>query len=394
MITLIIIIVAGLSLFFCYKRIFTTKQKELVKNISFITAPTLVIIFLILELFFRYVIPASELPHYYFSKKDLVTKFDSSSKEGVNTIGRWATQRARWRINNDGWDSDVDYTQKQDNRKLISVIGDSYIEGFYVDIDKSYPSLLRNTLHNDYLVYSFGISGAPLSHYLHLMRYANKYFNPDIFIINVVHNDFDESIAELNPFHKLFLTVSIKDNNITEILPDEKTYIQSYHRLEGRRGRILRKSAIYRYFAANLKIMTIGDLINRIKGIFVTHNEKYNANISVSSVEQNKILIEKAVNYILRKMKDENHGKRIIFIMDAPRNDIYNDKLSSSNVVYLNKILGKACAENKFEFIDLTDSMNKDYNQHGIKFNSDIDGHWDQYGHYFVYKQVLPLFKK
>lgn len=43
-------------------------------------------------------------------------------------------------------------------------------------------------------VYSFGISGAGLSEFLQISRYVRKYFDPEILVINVVDNDFDESL--------------------------------------------------------------------------------------------------------------------------------------------------------------------------------------------------------
>ena len=106
-----------------------------------------------------------------------------------------------------GWNYPIDYYPIND-KKLIAVIGDSYIEAFQVDVDKNYPFLLREKLKNDYEVYAFGKSGAPLSQYLHISRYVNRHFDPDILIFNLVHNDFDESIQELYPGNTYFLKVS------------------------------------------------------------------------------------------------------------------------------------------------------------------------------------------
>ena len=132
--------------------------------------PTLIILVLVLELFFRFVIPSNNPPQTIFSKEDLLYKY-KPNQLGLFSIGKFAQIRSNYRINNDGWNSLIDYRKKKNNsKKRIAVIGDSYIEAFQVDYDKSYPSLLSNVLKNEYEIYSFGISGAPLSQYLHMNR--------------------------------------------------------------------------------------------------------------------------------------------------------------------------------------------------------------------------------
>ena len=42
------------------------------------------------------------------------------------------------------------------------------------------------------------------------------------------------------------------------------------------------------------------------------------------------------------------------------------------------------CEKNHVEYIDLTQEMNRDYLINNKKFNSEFDGHWNEYGHKFV----------
>jgi len=172
------------------------------KNILFVTLPTILIVLILLEVFFRTVIPAANPPKYFFNEEEKIYCFSNKKKKGVYTIGRFADIRAKWSINNMHWNYPIGY-YPVDEKKLITVIGDSYIAVLEVDADENYPYLLRERLKTDYEVYAFGIPGAPLSQYLHMSRYVNKHFDPDILIINLVHNDFDQSIYELNPkdFH-------------------------------------------------------------------------------------------------------------------------------------------------------------------------------------------------
>ena len=58
---------------------------------------------------------------------------------------------------------------------------------------------LREKLHSQFDVYGFGKSGAPLSQYLQMTRYVIKHFDPEIIVINVIRNDFDESLRRVWP---------------------------------------------------------------------------------------------------------------------------------------------------------------------------------------------------
>ena len=308
-------------------------MKKALKNFFRITLPTLLFIVLLLELFFRFIIPAADPPIDFFDEQELIYRFDTDSKrEGLFTIGKAAQQQGRWRINNYGWNSPIDYTAKGEKSR-IAIIGDSYIEAFQVDVDKSYPSLLRNEINTDYDVYSIGKSGAPLSEYLNYSRYIKKYFDPDIFIFNVVHNDYDESILKLNPNTKHMLTLNIKDNVITENAPEPNKSFKQYNW----KKRMIYKSALVRYLYINLHID------KTIRNFQVKDNiqRRYNGNIDVGKAEDNKGLIIQSVDYILGKLKQENPGKRIMFVVDAPRSDIYKGELASSSILFLNKILEK-----------------------------------------------------
>jgi hypothetical protein len=74
--------------------------------------------------------------------------------------------------------------------------------------------------------------------------------------------------------------------------------------------------------------------------------------------------------------------------MDALRKDIYNNTLNSSSVIWLNRKVKQICTRQKVEFLDLTDEFDQNYQQHHRKFNSEIDGHWNEYGHVVASKVI------
>ena len=248
------------------------------KNILLTTLPSVIVLLILLEVFFRTVIRADDPPRSMYDVQEQMFYFSNKKETGITTRGRFAEIRAKWRINNMHWNYPTDYYPRQD-KKLIAVIGDSYIEAFQVDTDKKYPFLLGNMLKNDYDVYAFGISGAPLSQYLNISRYVRRHFNPDIIIINTVHNDFDESINQLNPGNNWFLKVSLnEDGSITETIPQPKMDLPQYKPWK----RLLYKSALFRYVYLNL-------CIKEIPHQLTAHSKnKFEANVKLDEVNVNK----------------------------------------------------------------------------------------------------------
>ncbi len=91
--------------------------------------------------------------------------------------------------------------------------------------------------------------------------------------------------------------------------------------------------------------------------------------------------IIRAVDYILSAIKKELPQKKIIFTMDAPRKDIYSSSVKKSDVIWLNELLREKCLKYGFHFIDLTDFFSKQFKLNGLKFESQYDSHWNEYGH-------------
>ena len=78
-----------------------------------------------------------------------------------------------------------------------------------------------------------------------------------------------------------------------------------------------------------------------------------------------------------------------IVVMDGPRESIYGDR--ESRVAWLNGLMSGLCAEAGVAFVDLTADMKLDYQKHQRKFNSEIDWHWNEYGHDFVARKMATV---
>jgi hypothetical protein len=195
----------------------------------------------------------------------------------------------------------------------------------------------------------------------------------------MVHNDFDESIYEMYPNKFYFLQVSVKKgDSISETMPSPNYSSGQYQPWK----RLIYRSALFRYLYLNLQLsLKITDFR---QGLLARKHHNYEANISVDRVKENKTLIFKATNYLVETIRKENMDKRVIFVLDAPRKAIYNNKLDESNVLWMHEMMKTICLKHNVELVDMTPFMVEDYRDHTIKFNSSLDGHWNEYGHEFV----------
>src|SRR5262249_11431553 len=99
----------------------------------------------------------------------------------------------RGRTNNAGFVNDHDY-RVVDPTPLLAIIGDSYMEARMVPFADSLSGRLARTLSGRSRIYSFAAGGAPLSQYLIWAEHAVRVYSARTLVINVVGNDFDESL--------------------------------------------------------------------------------------------------------------------------------------------------------------------------------------------------------
>ncbi len=350
------------------------------KNFFIISLPAVLLLLLLLEGVFRWIIPASNPPDLYFDPAGKMIRYDNRTQtDGLVTSGKWAQVQARWHINNYGWNSALDYQPERDSTKQrIAVIGDSYIAALIVDVNANFMALMQKQLGDGYEIYSFGKSGIPASHYLHINRYVLHNFNPDCIIVHFVHNDFVESLHDYE-VHPECLQLSLEAESVREIAPAG---------LKLADGQGLKKSALFRYLYYNLNIYRLN------QNIMFKRRPVYNANVDVQVMQKYRADLERVMHYIISTLQRETAGKRLLLMMDGPRYDIYADNLAGSNIIWINQLFDRICRENGVEFLDLTDAFARDYKIHQRRFNWDWDAHWNDYGHEVVATAVLDYLQQ
>ena len=363
------------------------------KEILQTTIPATIIMLIFLEFFFRFIIPASNAPNAAYDSNNMILKYEKN-QNGIWRKGPFNAFQAKYRINNEGWNSKNDYQFNKSSKKRICVIGDSYVEGMQVDVDKIFPTIIENTLNENYdiEVYSFGISGAPLSAYYNMVKYVSANYMPEIIIINLIYNDFDESIENFYD-HPYFHQYKI-DNNGQFI--ESKPNIFKPNRL----NRFLKNFAIVRYIMINLEIINL----NILKKLFFKKDQSsdmdQNIYYQIRNNKKNIINyyenIDDITKYIFTKIKKhiEENNIELIFSIDGWRYFIYEGKNPKSAPAYLiNEISMKNADRLDIPIIDLTETFKNDYFHSKKRFEFENDRHWNTHGHYVVGKSIANKIK-
>ena len=230
-------------------------------------------------------------------------------------------------------------------------------------------------------VFSFGISGAPLSQYLQMARYVAREFHPDAIVVVIVHNDFIESYRPKDErFSASFLHVRVGDT-VTEVppLPYDRQPVAQW---------LLARLATLRFgFYAWRSIFEATTSGPEAGGA----PARYEANINVAELDVERPRIERAAAYLFEQFAaiERSANARILFVMDSPREAIYAGKDPRSLDVYeLNRIAQAAAERAGLPLVDLTDAFVDDYARRARRFEFATDNHWNADAHALVAREI------
>lgn len=341
---------------------------------------SILLLFIVLEfIVFRFFLVAADNPTPDFVNG--VVRF-KPGQEGVYRVKNEI--EAEFRINTNGWNSGhKEYTTTKSSSKYrIAIIGDSYILALQVAYNKSVAEQLESKLGNrSFQVYRFGIDSAPLSQYLHMLRNEVLLYSPDLVVVNLVHNDFDESY-EFKPgvYASSFMKLKIEGDTVSEEV-NPISYETPWYNW-------IRESATWRYLAYRQQIK-----FGVLRKIILGENEnskKFQANIDVSMLEKKAKNNQIITDYIFRNIKNICDSKSIslLILIDGDRGSIHEnieaDQLHDEDVLSINRMAAFVADKYSIEFLDLQNVFKEDYLIRKKPFNSINDGHWNAYAHDLV----------
>lgn len=245
-----------------------------------------------------------------------------------------------------------------------------------MDYDKSYPYLLEKKPNTQ--IYTFGHSGANLIHYTKMAEYAVENFSPNILVVNVVENDFRESIFGNNRKDNWSLDPT---NTSTKIPPSEITNLWV--------KRLLRKSALIRYLTINIDLINTSPILNKL---FYTETKRFN---SQNVVWNDEVLNELTQTFIkdLKKISMEKNVK-LLLVLDGNRKAIYeNIEVSQTEHYRYNEFLKSSASELNIPTIDLTEVFKKDWQLNKTRFDWGFDEHWNEYSHRLIAQTLNKHFE-
>lgn len=287
-------------------------------------------------------------------------------------------------INENGWNSTIKrYShEKPAGVTRIAVIGDSYVQASAVNPEESFAEIIGQTLAmkgRKVEVYRFGIDGAPLSQYLYMLENEALQYKPDIVVIQLIHNDFDETYRFLyGRYASSFMKLNLSGETIREIPP------ASY-----KPGLIdlLKHSRTFRYLYYQTGLaLTVRRLIN--KEDEKEKDEKppkhgfIQSAIDVRNIREHE-KINKATRYVFERLRElsQQKGFKLLLTMDPVREAIYaGNRASEYEANSLNEIAQKTAKEVGLSFLDLQSAFTADYKKNSQRFEFPWDWHWNKHG--------------
>src|SRR5436190_3822708 len=244
----------------------------------------------------------------------------------TNSLGWNMHNVVHGRVNNAGFVNDQDYVRE--GPPLIAVIGDSFIEAQMVPYAQSLQGRLAAALKDKFRVYSFAGSGAPLSQYLIWAGYAVKEYGARAAVINVVGNDFDESLSAYRIGPGFWQYAPNADGELElRLNPHQAGTLIS----------LARHSALARYFIINLgiqnEVLSIRWLGEMIFGKPANAQPRYAGNTDASTDEKRVRDSLAAVDAFFRDLTDRVGlpPERGLFTLDGFR---YADAASTGQGTY------------------------------------------------------------
>lgn len=297
-------------------------------------------------------------------------------------------------INADGWNSSKpEYkVAKPDGAKRIAVVGDSYVHAAYVNNADAFPEVMERELKSrgsNVEVLRFGMDGAPLSQYLHVLRREVLQYKPDIVVVPLIHNDFDESYRLLKTrYASSFMKLTrAADGSVLEVQPGEFRYGIA----DSLRGwRTFR----YLYYKTNFYLHAKG----LISSVFWGGSETWAPEHISSAVDVRKIADHHSnrffARYILAEMKAlaATHGFRLAFVMDGVREAVYaGRKPHEYEVGMLNRIAADLTSELDLPFLDLQEAFKRDWETNRVRLEYPYDWHWNEHANRLVARTIADL---
>lgn len=328
---------------------------------------------LLLEAAFRF------LPVAYLPRIEAVSEAAPMARFEPNVDFRWSRDWnfsvvTRKHTNNYGFVSAIDY-RPEERTPLLAIVGDSLVEANQVDAGKSLGEVLHAGLGAKGRVYSFAISGAPLSQYLAYAEYARKDFRADSLAIVVAPNDFDESLFKY------------KSEGRFHYFNDDGSMKRVDYDLSGVKA-VLRHSAVLRYVIQNMEAGQRLDLLwQTLRG----ERAKF---LQGDDLEKRLADSKRVIDIFFEQLPARTGlgPDRVVFLLDPLRRAIYSPEIwAEAQKSFYGRIpqyFAEQARARGYEVIDLQPTFVQSYKLGRTIEVAPTDSHWSALGHQVVAEQL------
>lgn len=336
--------------------------------------------FVVMEVFFQVSGLAPEIPYARYVPEYALTVSDrSQDSAGWYTYGKQAQIRAPWRINEAGWNSAFDY-RRDDQRPLVAIVGDSYVENLYCPPEEHLDYLLAQRLPANYRAYNFGRRGIPMSHMVPMTRYVRDKFAPEWIVYVLNHRNLGESVARIRR-GRYFLQYDKQGDSLYTLPP------QPYQSNQLKQW--LSRSATFRYFASNFTFRITWPKLSLT----------YPAPPGLPKARQPamQLLQQEVARRILIDITEAAGPSRVLFVLHPNRPAIYADKspVPESRPMAIIKAELEALG---LPYLSLNPAFSDAYAQTGNTFEFDTNAHWNGYANEVaadaIYEHLNALMSK
>lgn len=292
----------------------------------------------------------------------------------------------RRHVNNDGFVNDQDYSP-EGPQPLLAVVGDSYVEALMNPYPATFYARLAEAVGEAGRIYSFGVSGGPLSEYLVWADYARERYRPDAMVVVVVGNDFDQSFYRFKPvrgLHYFAADATVADPKLERV-----------DREDGWLRRALLSSAVVRYAFFHLQA---GESLRQIRiaweNLWAEDTASYQGNVDADASPERVSEGRRAADMFVTALPARAGlpPSRILLVIDALRPGIYEpDGGEAAQASYwglMRRHLMDAAREAGLQVLDLDPIFLAGHRATGERFEFETDGHWNDRAHGLVAETI------
>jgi|GEM_PF-2552401 len=328
---------------------------------------------LFMELVFRFVLPACELPSSVQGEDGFQLYDPGYSRSGHYSEGSIPYPRSRWFINDAGWNSLFPYRSRAErDRPLIAILGDSGIESFYTSVEDHIDTWLFRILYGNFSVYAFGRHSQPLVEMTLLMERIDSLYEPDAFVMFISHDALRQSLLRgpLDEYHYLLPAPSL--GTFVSVSPSE--------RRPSVFARGVLRSALARYLLLNRDLLRSGIPLQLVR-VTPTYQDRI-APLGDTCIHD---LMPMAGWYLLSRISGMLEDRRLLIVVDESflrgtlrirGSTISTDESLSAEFMLLERL---SSGFDRIDFMNVSHEMQRDYDNTGVShtdtYNRHLNGH-------------------